>query len=190
MTQIEATPTIRNGVNVDTMFATLDAIKATPTIAQFKWRAKNTWLGGSHNRSTIQGFYAALQEDTSRSSAFTVDAGEPGILLGHDEGPNPAEFLLHALAACLTTSVVYIASARGVRLTEVSSVVEGDMDVQGALGLNNEVRNGFQNIRVTFTVKGDAPAEKLQEVVARAQARSAVFDSITRGVPVTVQLAR
>lgn len=190
MTQIETTPTIRNGVNVDTMFATLDAIKATPTIAQFKWRAKNTWLGGSHNRSTIQSFYAALQEDTSRSSAFTVDAGEPGILLGHDEGPNPAEFLLHALAACLTTSVVYVASARGVRLTEASSVVEGDMDVQGALGLNNEVRNGFQNIRVTFTVKGDAPAEKLQEVVARAQARSAVFDSITRGVPVTVQLAR
>jgi uncharacterized OsmC-like protein len=190
MTQIETAPTIRNGVNVDTMFATLDAIKATPAIAQFKWRAKNQWLGGSHNRSTIQSFYAALQDDTSRSSAFTVDAGEPGILLGHDEGPNPAEFLLHALAACLTTSVVYVASARGVRLTEVSSVVEGDMDVQGALGLNNEVRNGFQSIRVTFTVKGDAPAEKLQEVVARAQARSAVFDSITRGVPVTVQLAR
>lgn len=190
MTQIETAPTIRNGVNVDTMFATLDAIKATPAIAQFKWRAKNQWLGGSHNRSTIQSFYAALQDDTSRSSAFTVDAGEPGILLGHDEGPNPAEFLLHALAACLTTSVVYVASARGVRLTEVSSVVEGDMDVQGALGLNNEVRNGFQNIRVTFTVKGDAPAEKLQEVVARAQARSAVFDSITRGVPVTVQLAQ
>lgn len=189
MTQIETASTIRNGVNVDTMFATLDAIKATPAIAQFKWRAKNTWMGGSHNRSTIQSFYAALQEDTSRSRAFTVDAGEPGILLGHDEGPNPAEFLLHALAACLTTSVVYVASARGVHLTEVSSVVEGDMDVQGALGLNNDVRNGFQNIRVTFTVKGDAPDEKLQEVVARAQARSAVFDSITRAVSVTVQLA-
>ncbi len=189
MTQIETAPTIRNGVNVDKLFATLDAIKATPTIARFKWRAKNSWLGGAHNRTSIQGFFAAHGEDTSRAGAFTVDAGEPPILIGENEGPNPAEYLLHALAACLTTSLVYVAAARGVRLTEVSSVIEGDMDVQGALGLSDEVRNGFQDIRVTFTVKGDAPKEKLQEVVARAQSRSAVFDSITRGVPVTVQLA-
>ena len=142
--------------------------------------------GGSHNRSTIKAFFAAGGEDTTREAAFTVDAGEPGILLGHDEGPNPAEFLLHALAACLTTSVVYIASARGVVLEEVQSSVEGDMDVQGALGLNNEVRNGFSAIRVKFFIRAVAPREKIQEIVDRAYARSAVFDSISRGVPVSV----
>jgi uncharacterized OsmC-like protein len=189
VTQISDQPRIRNGVNVDTLFATLDVVKANPSIAQFQWRASNKWLGGSHNRSTIKVFFAAGQDDTSREQAFNLDAGEPGILVGHDEGPNPAEYLLHALAACLTTSIVYIASARGVELTEVESSIEGDMDVQGALGLNNEVRNGFQAIRVNFKVKGNAPEEKLQEIVARAQARSAVFDSITKGVPVTVQLA-
>ncbi len=182
-------PTIRNGVNIDQMFGTLDAIKANPALATFQWRATNKWLGGSHNRSTIQSFYAAGGDDTSREAAFTVDAGEPGILLGHDEGPNPAEFLLHALAACLTTSVVYIASARGVALQSVESKIEGDMDVQGALGLNRDVRNGFSAIRVSFSINApDAPSGKLQEIVDRAYARSAVFDSITRGVPVTVSL--
>lgn len=189
MTQISNEPRIRNGVNVDTMFATLDAIKANPPIAQFKWRASNQWLGGAHNRTSIQSFYAAGGDDSSRAQPFTVDAGEPPILLGDNEAPNPAEYLLHALAACLTTSLVYVASARGVHLSEVESTIEGDMDVQGALGLNNEVRNGFEGIRVTFKVKGDAPEEKLQEIVARAYARSAVFDSITKGVPVSVQLA-
>jgi uncharacterized OsmC-like protein len=187
MTQV--LPRIRNGVNVDQMYGTLDAIKANPSLATFKWRASNKWLGGSHNRSTIKVFYGAGGDDTTRESAFTVDAGEPGILLGHDEGPNPAEFLLHALAACLTTSVVYVASARSVILDEVESTVEGDMDVQGALGLNNEVRNGFSAIRVKFSIKAQAPQEKIQEVLDRAWARSAVFDSITRGVPVEVALA-
>ena len=126
-------------------------------------------MGGSHNRSTIQDFYAAGGEDASREEPFLLDAGEPAILIGNDEGPNPAEYLLHALAACLTTSLVYVAAARGVHLTEVESTLEGDMDVQGALGLTDEYRNGFERIRVSFRVKGDAPEEKLQEVVARAQ---------------------
>ena len=118
-----------------------------------------------------------------------LDAGEPAILLGTDTGPNPAEYLLHALAACLTTSLVYVAAARGVHLTEVESTLEGDMDVQGALGLSDEYRNGFEQIRVSFRVEGDAPEEKLREVVARAQQRSAVFDMVTNGVPVTVDVA-
>ncbi len=178
--------TTRNGVDTSVLFATLDAIKQQPELARFQFRASNTWLGGAHNRSTIQGFYAACQEDTSRSQAFTIDAGEPAILLGTDTGPNPAEALLHALAACLTTSLVYVAAARGVPLTRVESTLEGDMDVRGALGLSDEVRNGFERIRVSFKVEGDAPADKLREVVLRAQQRSAVFDMVSHGVPVLV----
>src|SRR5262245_42303900 len=178
---------IRNGVDTETLFATLDAVKAQPELGRVQFRAVNSWLAGAHNRSTIQHFYAAGGEDTSRVEPFQVDAGEPAILLGTDTGPNPAEFLLHALAACLTTSLVYVAAARGVSLTEVESTLEGDMDVQGALGLSDDYRNGFERIRVTFRVKGDAPAEKLQEIVARAQKRSAVFDMVTNGVPVQVE---
>src|SRR3954468_8657606 len=125
------TATARNGVDTTTMFATLDAIKAQPEIAEFQFRARNRWLGGSHNRSTIRDFYAAGGEDTSRGEAFEIDAGEPGILLGDDAGANPAEYLLHALAACLTTSIVYVAAARKVELTSVESTLTGDMDVRG-----------------------------------------------------------
>jgi uncharacterized OsmC-like protein len=177
---------IRNGVDSAQMYGTLDAIKAEPSLGIFQFRARNTWVDGAHNRSTIQGFYGAGLQDASRERAFTVDAGEPAVLLGVDTGPNPAEFLLHALAACLTTSLVYVATARKVRLTEVESTLEGDMDVRGALGLSDDVRNGFTNIRVNFRVKGEAPPEKLRDIVERAQARSAVFDMVAHGVPVEV----
>jgi len=180
--------TVRNGVDTGVMFATLDAIKAQPELGKFQFRARNRWIDGAHNRTTIKHFYGAGQEDTSRAESFTIDAGEPAILLGKDTGANPAEYLLHALAACLTTSLVYVAAARGVKLTEVESTLEGDMDVQGALGLSDDYRNGFERIRVSFKVKGDAPDEKLREVVARAQARSAVFDMVTNGVPVSVDV--
>jgi uncharacterized OsmC-like protein len=188
MSVITATETIRNGVDTDVLFGTLDAIKADPSIARFQFRARNRWINGAHNRSTIRDFYAANQEDATRGAEFVLDAGEPAILLGTDTGPNPAEYLLHALAACLTTSLVYVAAARGVRLTEVESTLEGDMDVRGALGLDDDYRNGFTAIRATFRVTGDAPAEKLREVVERAQARSAVYDMVTNGVPVTVHV--
>ena len=181
--------TIRNGVDTAQLYGTLDAIKAEPSIATFRFRASNRWIDGAHNRSTIRDFYAANQEDTSRAEAFVLDAGEPAILLGTDTGPNPAEYLLHALAACLTTSLVYVAAARGVHLTEVESTLEGDMDVRGALGLDDEYRNGFEQIRVAFRVKGDAPEEKLREVVERAQVRSAVFDMVSNGVAVSVDVA-
>jgi uncharacterized OsmC-like protein len=179
-------PTVRNGVDSAQMFGTLDAIKVNPELGTFQFRATNTWLDGAHNRSTIQYFFGAGQEDTSRREAFTVDAGEPNILLGVDTGPNPAELLLSALAACLTTTLVYVATARKVQLSEVSSTLTGDMDVRGALGVSDEVRNGFTNIRVHFEIEGDAPAEKLQELVDRAMARSAVYDMVTHGVPVDV----
>jgi uncharacterized OsmC-like protein len=186
MTQV--LETVRNGVNSEQMYGTLDAIKAQPELGVFQFRATNVWIEGSHNRTTIQRFYGAGQEDTSRDEPFVIDAGEPAILLGTDTGANPAEALLHALAACLTTSLVYVATARKVHLTEVESTLEGDMDVRGALGISDEVRNGFTGIRATFKVKGDAPAEKLREVVERAQQRSAVYDMVTHGVPVTVEV--
>jgi uncharacterized OsmC-like protein len=183
------TATVRNGVDTITMFATLDAIKAQPEIAKFQFRASNRWLSGAYNRSTIKDFYAAGGEDTSRTEAFVLDAGEPAILLGTDTGPNPAEYLLHALAACVTTSLVYSAAARGVRLTSVESTLEGELDVQGALGINTEdYRNGYEQIRMTIRISGDAPAEKLREVVRRGTDRSVVFDSIANGVPIAVDV--
>jgi uncharacterized OsmC-like protein len=184
----QVTDTIRNGVDTEQMYGTLDAIKAQPELGVFQFRATNRWLDGAHNRTTIQQFYGAGQEDGTREQSFVIDAGEPAVLLGSDTGANPAEYLLHALAACLTTSIVYVAAARKVHLTEVSSTLEGDMDVRGALGLSDEVRNGFTRIRVTFAVKGPAPQEKLREVVERAQKRSAVYDMVANGVPVDVHV--
>jgi uncharacterized OsmC-like protein len=182
-----ALSTIHNGVDTQQMFGTLDAIGAQPELGAFTFRATNRWLNGAHNRSTIKGFYGAGGEDTTRTEAFLLDAGEPAVLLGSDTGPNPAEYLLHALAACLTTTLVYSASARKVHLTEVESTFEGDMDVRGCLGLDDRYRNGFTRIRGTFRIKGDAPTEKLRAIVANAQLRSAVFDMVTNGVPVAIE---
>ena len=133
------TDTFRNGVDTEKMFATLDLIKDQPELAKFQFRATNRWIDGAHNRSTIQDFYAAGGEDTTRGEAFEIDAGEPAILLGSDTGANPAEYLLHALAACLTTSIVYVAAARKVQLTSVESTLTGDMDVRGALGVDDDI---------------------------------------------------
>jgi uncharacterized OsmC-like protein len=181
--------TVRNGVDTEQLYGTLDAVKADPTIARFQFRARNRWIGGAHNRTVIRDFYAANQEDGSRTEEFVLDAGEPAILLGTDTGPNPAECLLHALAACLTTSLVYVAAARGVQLTEVESTLEGDMDVRGALGLSDDHRNGFEQIRVSFLIEGDASEERLRQVAERATQRSAVFDMVSNGVPVAVDVA-
>src|SRR5262249_51376758 len=183
------TEAIRNGVDTDKMFATLDLIKAQPELAKFQFRATNRWIDGAHNRSTIKDFYAAGGEDAARSDAFGIDAGEPAILLGTDTGPNPAEYLLHALAPCRTTSIVYVAAARKVQLISVESTLTGDMDVRGALGVDDEPRNGFERITVSFRVTGNAPEEKLREVVERAKARSAVYDMVTNGVPVAVEVS-
>ena len=183
------TDTNRNGVDTEKMFATLDLIKANPELARFQFRATNRWIDGAHNRSTIKAFYAAGGEDTSRAEAFELDAGEPAILLGSDTGPNPGESLLHALAACLTTSVVYVAAARKVALTSVESTLTGEMDVRGALGVSEDPRNGFERISVSFRVTGNAPEHKLREVVERARRRSAVYDMVTNGVPVALEVA-
>ncbi len=177
----------RNGVDTATLFATLDAVKAAPEAAAFQFRAHNQWLSGTHNRSTIHDFYGVGEERTHERT-FHFDADHPAVLVGRDNGPTPVEYVLHALAACLTAGLANIAAARGVRLTEVQSTVSGDIDLNGILGLNPDVRNGYQNITVRFTIKGDAPAEKLRELVEQSRARSAVFDIITNQVPVTIEV--
>ena len=187
-TQTQVIETVRNGVDTAQMYGTLDAIKAQPELGVFQFRASNRWLGGAHNRSTIRAFYGAGQEDDSRAEAFTIDAGEPAVLLGTDTGPNPAEALLHALAACLTTTLVYVAAARKVHLTEVESTLEGDMDARGSLGLDDDFRNGFERIRVSFRIQGEGPPEKLRELAARASQRSVVFGMVTNGVPVAIEV--
>lgn len=182
------TETVRNGIDTATLFATLDAIEANPELATFQFRARNRWISGPHNRSIIKEFYGAGGEDTTRTQSFELVSGEPQVLLGTDTGPNPAEFLLHALAGCLTTSLVYVAAARGVRLTEVTSTFEGEMDLRGALGLDDDYRNGFTDIRVKFSIKGDASDEELRKLVDRASSRSAVMDIVSNGVPVDIEV--
>jgi uncharacterized OsmC-like protein len=179
--------TTLNGVDVTTLFATLDAVKAAPAAAKFQFRAHNEWISGTHSRGTIYGYYGVGEERTHERS-FHLDADHPTVLVGKDNAPTPVEQLLHALAACLTAGLVNIAAARGVRLTEVSSDVSGNIDLNGILGLDPTVRNGYQDISVRFTVKGDAPAEKLREIVEQSRARSAVFDIVTNGVPVAIEV--
>lgn len=179
-----------NGVEVNRLFETIDAIKSMPTLAQFTFRVNNEWVDGSRNASTIKSFYGAGQEDATRTEPFLLEADEAPVLLGRDTAPNPVEYLLHALAACMTTSMVYHASAKGIRLEEVRSRVEGDIDLHGFLGLDPSVPRGYRNIRVVFQVKADAPAEQLEEIVALGRTFSPVFDTITRAVNVDVALAR
>ncbi len=186
-TTVERPP--RNGVDTPTLFATLDAVKGAPQIAQFQFRATNTWLSGTHSRSMIQGFYGAGQEDTSRTEPFTYEADHPAVLVGTNQGPTPIEFLLHAIAACLTSGLANIAAARGVTLHRVSSTVEGDIDLLGILGLSDEVRNGYRQIRVHFDVSGDATPEELKALVERSRARSAVYDVLTNGTDVQIDVS-
>jgi uncharacterized OsmC-like protein len=174
----------RNGVDVPTLFATLDAVRQDPAIAEFQFRATNRWVSGTHSRSTIDGFHGARQE-LNHVEPRVFDADHPQVLVGADQGPTPVEYLLHALAGCLTAGIANIASARGIELTEVCSTVEGDIDLMGLLGLDPEVRNGFQRIAVSFTVRG-SDAEALRRVVDQSCARSAVLDVLTNGVPVSI----
>ena len=188
MTEITTARPARNGVDVPTLFATLDAVKASPKIADFRFRAHNTWVSGTHNRTSIQGFYGAGQEDTSRTEPFVYDADHPPVLVGNNKGPTPVEFLLHAIAACLTAGLANIAAARGVTLHRVESTVEGDIDLLGILGLSPEVRNGYQQIRVSFVVEGDATREQLAALVEQSRRRSAVFDVLANGTDVVIDV--
>src|SRR5262245_25164880 len=185
---VSVNESMRNGVDTATLFATLDAVKAAPQAARFQFRTDNEWISGTHSRGAIHDYFGVGEERTHQRS-FHFDADHPAVLVGRDNGPTPVEFVLHALASCLTAGLANIAAARGIRLTEVRSTVLGDIDLNGILGLDRDVRNGYQNITVRFTVKGDAPAEKLRELVEQSRARSAVFDVITNQVPITIEVA-
>jgi uncharacterized OsmC-like protein len=176
-----------NGVDTPTLFATIDAVKQQPELAQFRFRASSRWLAGTHSRSRAEAFTGA--GGTHRHERdFQFDADHPKVLVGGGAGPTPVEYLLHGLAACLTAGIANDAAARGVTLHEVESTVEGDIDLRGILGLSKEVRNGYQGIRVSFRVKGDASEDKLREIVEQSQARSAVFDVLTNGTRVEIDV--
>jgi uncharacterized OsmC-like protein len=187
MTTTTSSTPIRNGIDTAQVYGTLDVLKAQPEAARFEFRVRNRWIDGTHSRSTIHGFWGAGAEDLSRAEPFVVDASEPPVLFGKNEAPNPAEYLLHALAGCLTLTLVNVAAARKINLHEVSSSLTGVLDARGATGLDDSYRNGFEGIDVAFTIKGDATPEKLREIVDRALSRSVVYDMITNGVPVNVR---
>ncbi|MHC4446604.1 MAG: OsmC family protein [Planctomycetota bacterium] len=173
-----------NGVDVKRLMETIDEVRQNPDLAKFSFRAANRWLGADHNQSTIKDFYGAGNEDTSRSKPYVFDAGEPQVLVGSDSGANPVEFVLHALAACLTTTMVYHAASRGIEIESVESKVEGDIDIQGFLGLKKDIRKGYQRIGVTFRVKSNASPEQLAELAKF----SPVFDTISNPVDVQVKV--
>src|SRR3954454_16309769 len=164
------TPTTVNGVDTTALLTTREAVRQNPELAQFQFRATNSWISGTHNRSTIDGYFGAGQE-MDRAGGFTFDADHPPVLTGEDHGPTPVEFLLHALAACLTAGLVNIAAARGVTLTSITSTVTGDIDLLGIFGLAPTVRNGYSGIRVAFTLSGDASPEELVALVDRSRQR-------------------
>jgi uncharacterized OsmC-like protein len=174
-----------NGVDTPNLLGTINVVRDTPALGAFQFRATNTWMTGTHSRTVIESYSGAGGEHTHRQ-AFTYDADHPAVLVGADTGPTPVEFLLHALASCLTAGIANISATRGVALTEVRSTVEGDIDLRAIFGLTDEVRNGYQRIRVHFAIKGDAPPDTLRAIVEQSRARSAVFDVITNRVPVEI----
>jgi uncharacterized OsmC-like protein len=182
------TSTIMNGVNVDQLVATVNAIQQNPDLARFQFRAHNEWLDGGHSRTMIQGFYGAGQEDTSRSKPFILEGDEPPVLLGGNAGANAVEAILHALASCLAVGFIYNAAAQGINIESLSFDLEGDLDLRAFLGLSEEVRPGYEGIRLTYQVISDAPREKILELCKYVQKTSPVLDILRNPVPVTVSL--
>jgi uncharacterized OsmC-like protein len=174
-----------NGVDTPKLFATLNVVKAQPELAKFQFRATNRWVKGTYSRSRIE-FFSGAGGEHRHTGEVEFPADHPAVLVGADNAPTPVEFLLHAIAACITSGIGNIAAARGVTLTEVESTVEGDIDLRGILGLSDQVRNGYKEMRVHFRIKGDAAPEKLAQIVAQSKARSAVFDVLTNGTTVRV----
>ena len=184
----KAPPIPRNGVDTPAVVETIFGVVANqPELAKFQFRASNQWMTGTHSRTTMKGFFGANGEQ-SHQKEFTADGDHPAVLCGADQAPTPVEWVLHALATCLTAGIANIASVRGVTLHRVASKVEGDIDLLGIFGLSKTVRNGYQNVRITFEIEGDAPPEKLREIVEQSRARSAVYDVITNGIPVEVSV--
>ncbi len=179
--------TTRNGLNLEQMVQTIDAIKSTPSLGEFEFRARNQWVSGGENRSTIQGFFGAGSEDVSRREPFTFTNGEPPILLGNNEGANPVEFLLHALAGCVTTTTVLHATARGIQIRKLSTELVGNIDVKGLLALDDNAQVGYESIRIKLEIEADCSDEEIDELLSFAKDHSPVCNTVCKPVPVTLE---
>jgi uncharacterized OsmC-like protein len=178
-----------NGVNVDQLVSTIDAIKENPSLAEFRFRTETEWIEGGHTRTRIQGFYGAGAEDNSRDEPFYLEGDEPPVLLGSNAGPNAVETALHALASCLAVGFVYNAAAQGISVDSLGFELEGEIDLHAFLGLSDDVRPGYKNISLLYRVESDAPREKIVELCEYVKRTSPVLDLLRNPVPVSVRLA-
>jgi uncharacterized OsmC-like protein len=184
---ITETPQLPNGVNVEALLGAREAFTGQPELTKFTWKARNEWVNGTHSRTTIDSFYG-VGGDQAHNQPQVHDADHPAIFAAEDNDSTPVEFVLHALASCLTGGVAAVAANRGVTLNSVTSTLEGDMDLQGILGMDREVRNGYQAVRVNFEIDADASAEEIASIVAQSRKRSAVYDILTGNVPVEINV--
>jgi len=184
-----ANENIVNGVDVDRLAGTIDLIKGQPDLAQFQFRAQAEWVEGGHSRTTIQGFHGAGAEDTSRATPFVLEGDEPPVLLGSNAGPNAVDANLHAVASCLMVGVAYNAAAMGIRVARLAFSLEGDIDLHGFLGLSDQIRPGYQNVRLTYWMESDAAPEQLDALWAHVQKTSPVLDILRNPVEVTIAVA-
>jgi uncharacterized OsmC-like protein len=184
---ITETP-VNNGVNVEALLGAREAMTGTPAAAAFTWRAANEWVNGTHSRTTIEKFFG-VGDEQSHDQAFVLDTDHPPVFASEDNGVTPVEMVLAGLAGCLSAGVAAVAQHRGIQLNSVVATIEGDMDVQGILGIDADVRNGFNDIRVRYEIVADASPDEVRAVVAQSQKRSAVFDVITNPTNVTVEVA-
>lgn len=185
----EVATTQKNGVNVEQLMQTINAVKSDPEIAKFKFRAKTKWNKGGHSTTEIKDFYGAKSEDTSRQKPFVLEGDEPPVLLGHNHGANAVEAVLHALASCLSVGFIYNAAARGITVESLEFTTEGNLDLHAFLGLSDKQRPGYENITVRYKVEADAPKEELEELCKYVQNTSPVLDIIRNPVPVKVEMA-
>jgi uncharacterized OsmC-like protein len=182
-----STKVVDNGVNVEALLAAREALTQTPAAAKFKWRASCSWVNGTHSHSTVQGFFG-LGAEQSHKTEFSYDADHPEIFASEDKGSTPVEYVLVGLASCLTAGVAAVAQNRKIQLRSVKATLEGGMDIQGILGIDEDVRNGFDGIKVTFDIDADASKEDIAALVAQSQKRSAVFDIVTNPTNVAVEI--
>lgn len=179
---------VRNGVNVDALLAAREALGKAPEAAKFTWRASCKWMNGTHSQTSVAGFYGLGQEQKHRTE-FKFDMDHPEIFASEDKGATPVELVLTGLAGCLTAGVASVAQLRKIQLRSVQAIVEGGMDIQGILGIDTDVRNGFDDIKVKFVIDADASREDIEALVAQSQKRSAVFDIVANPTNVSVTVA-
>jgi uncharacterized OsmC-like protein len=184
----EIAKAVDNGVKVDALVAAREALTNAPAAAQFRWRAACEWKNGTHSHSTVESFYG-LGEEQHRKKTFAFDADHPEVFASEDVGATPVEYVLVGLASCLTAGIAAIAQYRSIQLKSVVATIEGDMDLQGILGIDDDVRNGFKGIKVTYKIDADASREDIEALVAQSQKRSAVYDIVTNPTNVTVAVA-